>query len=87
MIVKATLNLGTDDYPLHPLKDGEEAEVTPQIGKLMVARGHAVEIVKPQPEVVAAPEAVVSQEPVREAESLPVSSAPVAAEKPKNTKK
>lgn len=54
MKVKAVTNLGTNDYPEHPLLDGQVADVGEVIGKLMVARGHAVEL-PPEPVTVEQP--------------------------------
>ena len=74
MKVKVLMNLGTNDYGANVLPQGEH-EVTESFGRLMVSRGHAVEIPEepkpepkpqvsvkaeaPQGEVVAAPSPVV----------------------------
>ncbi len=56
MRVKATCNLGTNDYhPDHALQEGDEAEVPHEVGVQMVARSHAVEVA---PAVEAAKEVV-----------------------------
>lgn len=62
MRVKATVNLGTNDYPLCPLKEGEAGDVDEATGTLMVARGHAVKIEQPPPvaKLVAEPEPAVT---------------------------
>lgn len=44
MRVKALLNLGTRDYPDHPLVEGEVAEVPPEIGEKMIKARHAVQL-------------------------------------------
>lgn len=49
MKVKATLNLGGLDYPDHMLTNGEVAEVPDAVGRLMVQRLHAIEIVIDEP--------------------------------------
>jgi len=79
MKVKATMNLGTADYPHHPLVDGEVAEVPQDVAKKMIARRHAVEIIEPKPELKPEPEA--------EPEADKKQSATAVAEKTKSTKK
>lgn len=44
MRVKATTNLGTNDYPTCPLLEGEVGEVPDSLGEAMVANGHAVDV-------------------------------------------
>lgn len=52
MLVKATVNLGTNDYPSCPLKEGEVGEVSDTAGAVMLAAGHAIDVTPP---VVAKP--------------------------------
>lgn len=85
MKVKATTNLGSNDYPLHPLTDGEEAEVPKEIGCRMVANGHAVAIAEPEPVAVKQPEP--EEKTPEPAESSPPAKAATPADKPKFTKK
>lgn len=54
MKVQAALNLGTSDYPEHALQAGQIGDVPDQVGALMLARGHAVEI-KPEPKAETKP--------------------------------
>ena len=59
MKVNVLMNLGTNDYGANVLPRGEH-EVTESFGRLLVGRGHAVEIPeepKPEPEVVVKAEA------------------------------
>lgn len=48
MKVKATINLGTSDYPSSPLMAGQCGDVPEAVGRIMVARGHAIEL-PPEP--------------------------------------
>lgn len=51
MRIKALTNFGGNDYPDLPLQEGEEADVSDEIGSRIVARKHAVEVpAPPKPE-------------------------------------
>jgi hypothetical protein len=75
MRVKLLCNLGTNDYQSTPFKDGEEHEVDPDFGAILVSRGHAVDITPPPVAApVAAPVVVETVEVV----------APAGPDKPKD---
>lgn len=67
MKVKVLLNLGTNDYGADALPEGEH-EVAESFGRLLVSRGHAVELqdepkpVQPQKQQRKEPEVVAKQE-------------------------
>lgn len=65
MRVKATVNLGTNDYPSCPLKEGETADVSELVGGVMVARGHAVEVLSETVAKLVAEQQPVAAEPTR----------------------
>lgn len=44
MKVKATCNLGLNDYPFHALEQGVEAEVPDDVAAKMIKRRHAVAV-------------------------------------------
>ena len=72
MRIKLLCNLGTNDFPETPFKDGEEHEVSDQLGRSLVAQRLAKDITP-----AAAPEAepvVVKEEPKPE----PVAEKPAA---------
>lgn len=55
MRVRITTNLGTNDYAESWL-EGEVRDVSDDLGKLLLARRHAVEVAVPPPPVVETPE-------------------------------
>jgi hypothetical protein len=44
MLVRVTMNLGTNEFPDSPFLEGEEHEVTETLGNVLVQRNLAVDI-------------------------------------------
>lgn len=74
MRVKLLCNLGTNDFPATPFRDGEEHDVTDDLGMKLVRRKLALDVT-PQP----APPVVETAEQLRETPvEKPVPSVPLA---------